>query len=475
MFDSFGLSFKGMSRKKLRSVLVICLVCIGVFMMNLYVMMARCIIETEKIKAQDNVEYKLVKMIPYATNSAQKKWIRVYDLYDIKEIPHVESVSINPAAYGKDKTYELNIDTMTINGLLFERFYNEYADQTQEFPVYPIFGAFDPYNTVEEAWIRKTDPDYSALLCGTWPKGENGYEIAIDSLLANRAFSLDYEKPDYSSVCGEAVVIRTKDGEELHCTVSGVYSYKLWLDYAATKSDEQVAFEKGMENYRYTEETLERKLLTTIDMSYPIMIPESLAQKLYRKEETVSSTRVPIFEELNGSIDVMVDDIDNVESVMEELGRFGYALQSQIDAAHNAVERFFFYKEAIFWIGITVSVITVLQLINVMIMIVNERKNYMVMLSRVGFSNRRIAHIITGEMMWIGTIGSALGVFGCFVSKFVFSSKIKRALSESGLHRYISLDVSWEMLLATLVVCVGLCYVIGMGTSMITIRRRQCC
>lgn len=473
MFDSFRLSFKGMCRKKLRSVLVICLVCIGVFMMNLYVMMAGCIIETEKIKAQDNIEYKLVKIIPYATEGAQKKWIRVYDLCNIKEIPHVESVSMNPDAYGKDKTYELNIDTMTMNGLCYDQFHNEYVDHIQEFSIYPIFGAFDPYNTAEEAWIRKTDPDYSALLCGTWPKGENEYEIAIDSLLANRAFSLDYEKPDYASVCGEEVIIKTKDGEELHCIISGVYSYKIWLDYAATKSDEQVAFEKGMENYRYTEETLERKLLTTIDMSYPIMIPENLAQKLYRKEESVLSTGVPIFEELNGSIDVMVDDIDNVEGVMEELERFGYDLLSQIDAAHNAVERYFFYKEAIFWIGITVSVITVLQLINVMIMIVNERRNYMVMLSRVGFSNRRIAHIITGEMMWIGTIGSVLGVLGCFVSKFVFASKIKRTLSESGLHRYISLDVSWEMLLATLAVCVSVCYVIGMFTSMVVIRKQR--
>jgi ABC-type antimicrobial peptide transport system permease subunit len=108
-----------------------------------------------------------------------------------------------------------------------------------------------------------------------------------------------------------------------------------------------------------------------------------------------------------------------------------------------------------------------------MAMIVNERKKYMVMLSRIGFRKINIAHIITGEMIWIGLIGSLLGLFGCFISKFVFESLIEHRLAESGLYKYISLGVTPTMVFATLAICVVLCYIIGMVTSILTLKKQN--
>jgi len=95
MFDSILLSLKGLSRKKLRSALVIILIFAGVFLLNVYAMMTNCIVDMEQIKAQDNIDYKRIIINPYNSVTMEKSGITLYDLRDLKDIPNVASVSLN--------------------------------------------------------------------------------------------------------------------------------------------------------------------------------------------------------------------------------------------------------------------------------------------------------------------------------------------------------------------------------------------
>ncbi len=473
MFDYILLSLKGLSRKKLRSALVIILIFTGVFLLNVYAMMTNCIVDMEQIKAQDNIEYKRITIIPYNGVIMEKNGISLYDLRDIKDIPNVASVSLNNTEFEPNDKYELTINAISINGTHFDRFFNSVNGDEADFPIFPLFDAFDPYNLSKEQLIQKTDPVFSALLCGQWPIASAENEVALDSITAARFFSLDYSGSiDYSSVCGGRLTVETTNGEEIACIITGVYDYRILMDYKTTKSLEEMEFEQNYVRFRYTADELENRSFFANNICFPLMINETLASKVYKAIDGGISNKPPVFEFFYGTVDVMVDSIDNAESVVDMLEKYGYLVSSQIDLAKNAVQRFFFYKETILLVGVTISVITIIQLLSVMAMIVNERKKYMVMLSRIGFRKINIAHIITGEMIWIGLIGSLLGLFGCFISKFVFESLIEHGLAESGLYKYISLGVTPVMVFTTLAICVVLCYIIGMATSILTLKNK---
>ena len=469
MIDLLALSFKGFLQKKRRNILIIFMICIVVMLLNMYVMMTTCITDMESIKAQDNIEYRRISMYPMNISTGEKKGICLYDLVDIKDIQGIESVSLSTNTW--KSAFQQNIDKIIINGMEFIKFNNIVNGHVDEFKFQPLFDSFDPYNVAEEKWIRKFEPTYSALLFGRWPHNSSENEIAIDSITASRFFFSDtYESLNYSEVCDKTVIIITNDGESIECKITGVYDYRVFFGASITKSEEDIQLEEAMLRFRYSQQEIEEGLFYSSDILYPIYLNESLAQKVLTSGDN-TNRNFGDFLECYNLIDIMVDDIDNIESVTDELESYGYLLTAETEIAQNAVQRFFFYKNAILLIGIILFLVCILQQISVMIMIVHERTKYITMLSRLGFRKKQIAFIITGEMLWMGFIGSILGIVLCFVSKYFFMHQIQHQLAESGLYRYIIFNVSPMAIVITMVGCIGMCFLIGEVFSWIIINK----
>ncbi|MGN0379266.1 MAG: ABC transporter permease [Butyrivibrio sp.] len=459
MKEYLALSLKGFMSNRIRGILVIIMVCISTILINTYVMMSNCIVDLESMKAENNIQFRKITITPYDAATRKESGIRVYDLYDIKQIPHVESVCFGSFDYGDESKY--NFNKIIINNIELSEFVID--DRVSPFSLGILYQNFDAYN-ISLAKNIKNERNRDVIVSGVEPEADK-YEVMLDFVTAKRFFQTER----YDEICGRNIIFKRENGEEVLAAIVGIYDYLVYSQYKSTYSTEEMTLISNFESYIYDDEEIQNNDFTSTDINYPILISEALALELYRTSDNVYG-RLPAFEKYYGTVDVMIDDIDNVEVVMQKLNEYGYYVESKVDMAKNAVDKFFFYKKMMLIIGIMLATITIIQMSNLMSMIINERKKYMDMLWKLGYLKWKISDIVSGEIVYMGLIGGLCGILITYCLKFVFLSQIRHALEESGLYRYIDIDLPVYAIVLTVISIMCICYIIGKISSLIVMR-----
>lgn len=459
MKEYLTLSLKGFMSNRIRGILAIVMLCISTILINTYIMMSNCIVDLEGMKAENNVQYKKITVTPYDAIARKECGIRVYDLYDIKQILHVESVCFGSFDYGDESKY--NFNKIILNNVELSEFVG--FDRISPFGLGILYQNFDAYN-LSLAKIIKNERSRDFIVSGVEPEADQ-YEVMLDFVTAKRFFQTER----YDEICGQNIIFKRENGEDVIATIVGIYDYMIISQYKSTYTTEEMTFISNFESYVYNDEEIRSNNFTSIDINYPILISEALAVELYGTSDNIGG-RLPIFEKYYGTVDVMVDDIDNVEVVKQKLESYGYYVESKVDMAKNATDKFFFYKKMILVVGIMLATITIIQMSNLMSMIINERKKYMNMLWKLGYSKWKISDIISGEIVYMGLIGGLSGILGTYCLKFVFLSQIRHALEEYGLYRYINIDLSAFAVILSIISIMCICYFIGKVSSIIVMR-----
>ena len=458
--EYLALSLKGFMSNRIRGILAIVMLCISTILINTYVMLSACIVDTESMKAENNIQYKKITITPYDVVTRKECGIRVYDLYDIKQIPHVDSVCFSDFDYGNE--YKYNFNRLIFNNIEFNE--DVVDGNVAPFSLGVLYKNFDAFNNGVAKSIED-ERGRSVLIAGEMPEADK-YEVMLDFVTAKRFFQTE----KYDEICGQPIVFKRENNEMVNATIVGIYDYMIISNlYKSTYTMEEKDYISNYESYIYDDDEICYGNFTSINIPYPILISEALALELY---ETVDNAdgRLPVFEKYYGTIDVMIDDIDNVEVVKQEIEKYGYYVESKVDMAKNAMEKFFFYKKMILIIGVMLALITIIQMCNMMSMIINERKIYMDMLWKLGYSKWKITDIISGEIVYMGLIGGFSGILMTYCLKFAFLSQIRHALEDSGLYRYINIDLSAYAVVLTIISIMCICYFIGKISSLIVMR-----
>ncbi len=473
------MSLQGIKRKKMRSISVILIVSFVVFLINSYVFMSETVFDAEAAKSVDNIEYRKIVLYPWDEDDDTP--FCLYKLDFLKGLPHVESVYLDGFYLSDEWIPTQTISSFSINGLVFKRMITtgtivdgqgNNISNYGELNVELIYDGFDAVNIAEEKWVQKRIQDYTGLLFGEWPKNDGIDEIAIDSVMAKRIFQYENDC-DLALIIGEKASFAVKNGEKVDCIISGIYDYRLKFGYNLSGNEEDVKRHNAYLKKRYTKEEIAKKNFYFAEWQCPVYVNESLAEKIYVSDSDIISSRFGVFENYYGPINVVADSIDNVSEIVKVIEEKGYTASSELDAAEHAKDRFFFFRDILLYSGVAIGVICVLQLVSVMIMIINERKSYMHMLSNIGYKKALISDIISGEVVWLGIIGAASGLVLCLGASVLLKHLVEESFSENGLYSYITIEINPISMIVTLAGIGIVCYSVGKICSYFAFLRKS--
>lgn len=485
--DMLSLSLKSLGGKKYRSVLIICFVFFSIFLINAYSMLSNCVIDLEKGKTIENIEYRRIKIYSkndsearesngiWIKDNADKTGIRIYDLADLKNIPNVVSVSESGTLVPsnvRSKVAEIKLcDTKFVSIGLTVNNENGAREHTGgyvpgDFQFITLYDKFDPYDLEVEEYLAKKFPGYQAVLAGDWPKEDN--EIMIPKSIAAMWLLSTRPEPDFSEACGAKVELILDSGEIINCVVCGVCD-----DYVPYYKSELTELEEYVEhrlNYLPKYSAKEDKVTDSTQFG-TVYISEGLSSQIYERTDGWSLGRNPILENYLSTVEVTVSSLDKVEAVLTELEKYGYETESEYENAVHLVDRFFFYKNILLLLGLSLAIVTFFQIVNLLIMILDEKRRYMTMLMKLGFSKWMTSGIISLEMVWVVVIGGVFGLFACELLGYGFLALVQHQLADEALYRSVNMSVSPVMALGTVVGGGLVTLVLGLIISLLTIKK----
>ena len=472
IMDIVHLSIKGMEQKKSRSVLVVIFVMLSVFLINAYVMLSSCVVNIEKGKTLDRVDYRTIMIYPKRDNNGKEIGIRIYDLCNLKKMKWVQCVYMGSLGIPED--VDSSVTEVELNGQRFIRGYRENPNLVDDsgnvvsldgmmFQIGTLYEKFDPYNLEIEKHIQKKYPEYKVVLSGHWPAKDNEVMISQNTFFAFvESGDDDY---NYSDACGKPISLKLGTGEVLDCIISGVYEEYILSD----ETDAERAIKSYNYIPRYTAEN--GKIRDSKDIHGQMFVSEQLSNKIYATEGKQSIGRNPVLNNYTGRVYVTVESLDKVEEVIEGLKQYGYETESDYSNAVNLVDRFFFYKKILLLIGVAIGIVALIQVANILLMIVNEKKEYMVMLSNLGFTGRMITDVISFELVWLSLSGAFGGLMMCVILKYFYLFLVYHRLENVDIYRSIEMNVSFQMILTTTVICGGVAYAMGKTVTSYFIKR----
>lgn len=162
----------------------------------------------------------------------------------------------------------------------------------------------------------------------------------------------------------------------------------------------------------------------------------------------------------NGAV-VEAKTLDDVTTVTNGVEKIGYMASSNKKNVETINKNFENITLVLSILGIIVLIVSAIGIVNTMIMAVSERTKSIGVMKSVGASRAQIRSMFIVQSGAIGFVG---GIIGSIISVILFkliSLGVIDAVSKQGQSVNISTNVSWELVLATIVFCVVVSVIAG--------------
>jgi ABC-type lipoprotein release transport system permease subunit len=470
--DILALSFKNIKIDKLRNILVSSTIGIGVFLILIFSVMKNTVVEIEKMKSENNPEYRKITILPLLnTGNSQIVGIDLYSLNDLEKIKHVEAVNlVNEYHLEENEIINHHSDEYFLNERIGEYIWIDGIKIKD--PEKKLFTAFDRFSLFDQTKVelaQKIDTNFSVYLCGRQlSNGNNALEVILDDVTAyrfSRCSNLIISRKEAINRMLNKSIEFVVNGEVINATIVGIYDYRSYMSQAISDTLEDKELMDSFINFTYSDAELNgSKELTQADICFPIFMNENLRRVIEKTYSgSLNGQELENFTNYQGRIEIIVDNISSIKEVTEKIKNdYSYFITSNEEQAQTAIDRMFFFKKIILLMGGIISTIALLTIINTMFMIVNERQHYMGVILVVGYNRASLIRIISAEAAWFGLFGNLVGVSLTFISKEIISSVLRNRLHESGLYRYISVELNTGYVVAVFTVSMLVIYIAGL-------------
>lgn len=474
VYDIFALSLKNVKIDKIRTVLVSVTIGLGVFLILIFSVMQNSAVEIEKMKSENNPEYRKVTILSLQ-DSNRKNYeaagIDVYSLADITQMEHVKSVHlVNEFTSDDSDTVNYLSDQDLLKSRIGEAIWIDGIEiKSPEKKLWTAFDKFNPFDLTKIELAQMVNDSFSVYKCGRPLSNEsNKLEVIMDDVTAyrfSRSKGLSITRNEAISRLLNKNISFFVNGQVINAVIVGIYDYKSYMSRPLSESLEDKQLMDAFENIVLDDEELNGSTpLTHADICFPIFMNENLRrviEEVYTGKN--NGVELALFQNYQGRVEVVVDNITNLESVTNRLKeKYSYFVTSKQDQAKTAINRMFFFKRIIMLIGIIIAVIALLSVINTMFMVIDERQHYIGVLMSTGYSKASVIKVITSEAVWFGIFGNMIGILLTVFAKEIFSLLIHKSLHEAELYKYVSIELNGRYILITVVISICITYFAGL-------------
>lgn len=126
--------------------------------------------------------------------------------------------------------------------------------------------------------------------------------------------------------------------------------------------------------------------------------------------------------EVESSVKIYVDSLENVLSVVDELIENGYNVYSPMQELESIDSLFLFFKIGLIFVGVIAVIISSIGIFNTMTMAVTERTREIGVLKAIGASPNLIQRLFLMESAFIGFIGTFLAIIISYLISFALNA-----------------------------------------------------
>lgn len=119
---------------------------------------------------------------------------------------------------------------------------------------------------------------------------------------------------------------------------------------------------------------------------------------------------------------IQVDDINNVESVLDEVKKLGYQTYSPVDSIQQAQQQQSQQQGQLLAIGFISLIVSAIGIANTMYASILERRRDIGIMKVLGMKIRKIRLLFLTESAMIGLFGGLIGIAVSFITTFIISS-----------------------------------------------------
>lgn len=150
------------------------------------------------------------------------------------------------------------------------------------------------------------------------------------------------------------------------------------------------------------------------------------------------------------SAQVKVDDLDNVESVSNEIRTLGFQTYSNAEYLESMQKQFAMIQAVLGGIGAVSLLVAAIGIANTMMMSIYERTKEIGVIKVLGCSLKNIRQMFLMEAGFIGLIGGVIGNLLSLVMSFVINKVVGSMGAEMGMTGGISYIPPWLILISLL-------------------------
>lgn len=443
MLDELKLSLKNLFAGKKSALFTASVVALAIYLVLTFSLMQNCALDTERLSGENNPEYKKIFV------SCREGTINLYKFrQDLGEIPvskHISSVSLERAKHDDGGSLSFNTEAYELADVLEGFHLGSYSIQQPEETLETVFKGFNAYSAVNLEMLKTRDPKAEEFPLGRMLDNSSlEFEVIIDNITAKR-----FGGKEGKDWLQEKVTFTTKT-VTIEANIVGLYNYYLYCPKKITETGELEDW-SSFEDFMFSEEELNSLEFPYSEINGPIFMNESLRKEIAMAGKTAPGDQFPFFSAFQGRILLTVQDIRHLEQVSDSFTELGYYISSETNNAKSAIERMFFFKNIMAFIGFIIATISFLNLVNTMFTIVAEKQKYIGIMRSLGFSKGSVLRIICYESIWIGLFSLIAGFTLAIVTKYLFAGFLASVLAESGVHQYVKIGFTPSVALGVIV------------------------
>lgn len=446
IIDLVILSLKNIMMNKTRTFLVSFTMGIGIFMILIFSVMQDSVLDIEKIKSVNNPEYQKISISQSVSKNTQYG-INLNEISDINNIKHVRSINlVNSYKMSMNEDNIANHANIIIEDAINDSIWiNDIKVKCSEDKIYVMMDGFNPFDLTKIIQGQRKNPEFQVYLYGReLQNNSTNNEVIIDDITAFRLGSIGNRKDRKEAIeyMLDKKILLNVYGQTVEAKIVGIYNYQAYMIRPQMETLEDKLIIESFENYKYTEEELLDGLID-IEVCFPMFFNESIGINIDNISAKNNLSIQSIYEDYNGYIEVIVDDIVNLKEVTialeEKLG--DYLISSKINEAENALNSFIYFRKVLLIMGIIILIIAILTTINTVFMIIDERQYYMGQLLAIGFPKQQVLKIIIFEIVWMGLLGCIIGFLLTISGNTIIEFLLHSRLYESGLYKFINIRI----------------------------------
>lgn len=444
MSDSIRLAFKNLKTEKIRMLFSVMIIGTAVFLTLVFSVMQSCTLDMERVRMENNPENRQIRISAFPNTENRNPTINLYTLLNELQasgvLPETASLTLRYDNYisgdGDSEAVSSKSEMAMLGKAITDfRFLGKQIQNPENF-LRTICAGFDLFDSANLELAKLRDPSFSLYVCGRAPDPENGAcEAVVDHLTAKRFGG------DPRNVLGKKLLIQTASGKT-EAVIVGVYNYYAYAPRKMTETLEEKEIYDSFEAFQFDMATItSQKVFSHANICAPMYITQPCTEQILKNEFPLPDSQYPAFADFQGRAVLTVKDISQMQAVTEKLDEIHFDTVSDIKTSELSVHRMTFIKNIMLFISIAVMIIGIMNIVNTMFMIINERRHYIGMLKVIGFSSSRIAFIFIAEAILTGLAASGIACAAAYLVKEMFASVLQTNLEESGMYRYITVSL----------------------------------